>query len=139
MASFPPCSSPGRENISAFLWVRQLPTGSGLNCTMNDYFIWVEAFDSTGQNLPCLDIGIASTMFLMVFATHLSTMDAFIKCIQLLKIHQITFLMMSFIGYKLGTGEAEKTKIPMISFSKIMNFGSLGNTDIFYTYTLQKI
>lgn len=62
---------------------------------------------------------------------HISTMDTFIKCIQLLKIHQIIFLMISFIGYKLGTGEAEKTKIPLISFLKIMNFGSLGNTDLF--------
>lgn len=41
---------------------------------------------------------------------HISTMDTFIKCIQLLKIHQIIFLMISFIGYKLGTGEAEKNK-----------------------------
>lgn len=62
-------------------------------------------------------------MFLMVFATHLSTMDALIKCIQRLKIHQIIFLMMSFIGDKLGTGKAEKTKIPMVSFLKIINFG----------------
>lgn len=43
---------------------------------------------------------------------------------------------MSFIGDKLGTGKAEKTKIPMISFSKIINFEKFQKISGQYIYIL---